>query len=58
MKRTITEILIEVEETVLVRKKEKTDSGGNSSREKDTRICPHCGHPLPERESLERGEKE
>jgi hypothetical protein len=58
MKRTITEILIEVEETVLVRQKEKTEGGGNSTRQKEIQICPHCGHPVTVPGSLERGEKE
>lgn len=57
MKRTITEILIEVEETVLVRQKEKTEGGGDRSRQKEIQICPHCGHPVPGSERLERGEE-
>jgi hypothetical protein len=57
MKRTITEILIEVEETVLVRQKEKTEGGGNSSRQKEIQICPNCGHPVAGSKSLEREKK-
>lgn len=56
MKRTITEILIEIEETVAVRQTEKTlvadtatiNNGG------ETNICPFCGQSVSTAEKLQK----
>jgi hypothetical protein len=47
MKRTITEIIVEVEETVAVRLKEKSaaDENASSSLKGEHPICPVCGQP-------------
>ncbi|HEX8734380.1 MAG TPA: hypothetical protein VF721_03605 [Pyrinomonadaceae bacterium] len=48
MKRTVTEIIVEVEETVAVRVKEKSVSAAGEPNDlKDGHsTCPVCGQPL------------
>jgi hypothetical protein len=41
MKRTITEILIEVEETIAIKKQKP-----RSVDDRETVICPHCGRKI------------
>jgi len=60
MKRTITEIIVEVEETLLVRHTEKTADGADFSTTKETLICPNCGQAIyksEDSENLKTGEK-
>ena len=59
MKRTITEIIVEVEETVAVRVNEKSAAADESapSRLKDEHpICPACGQPVGRIIELEKEE--
>jgi hypothetical protein len=60
MKRTITEIIVEVEETLLVRHTEKTADSTEASPTKETLICPNCGQAIyksEDSENLKTGEK-
>lgn len=45
MKRTITEILVEVEETVAVRTSEKHSPEEHETAD-EILICPHCGKAI------------
>jgi len=55
MKRTVTEILIEVEETVQVRrtKQSATDVGKSNAVAVDAIVCPFCGGAFSMAENLE-----
>ena len=61
MKRTITEIIVEVEETLIVRQTEKNaGSAEEASPTEEIIICPHCGQAIyksEKSENLETGEK-
>jgi hypothetical protein len=53
MKRTITEIIVEVEETVAVsRSKQNSKAGGNETTTNEQTVCPCCGQALPETKKL------
>jgi hypothetical protein len=60
MKRTITEIIVEVEETLAVRVKEKSAADESaSSRLKDARpVCPVCGQTVDKIIEAEKGESD
>jgi hypothetical protein len=57
MKRTITEIIVEVEETLLVRQTEKNAGGTQeASPTEEIMICPHCGEAIYKSEKSEKSE--
>ncbi len=55
MKRTTTEILIEVEETVRLRRKKQSaaDEGKLSAATLEAIVCPFCGGAFSRAENLE-----
>jgi hypothetical protein len=55
MKRTITEIFVEVEETVAVRVTEKTSNVENKTDQlmDNHTACPFCGQPVPATKNLQ-----
>ena len=55
MKRTRTEIFIEVEETIAVRLAENTSTGrtDNNDSEPEQGICPQCGQETSKVKKLE-----
>ncbi|HEX8568128.1 MAG TPA: hypothetical protein VF648_20985 [Pyrinomonadaceae bacterium] len=57
MKRTITEIFIEVEETVAVRQTGKLAAENELRPVNETAICPHCGQAIPENKNLQQEEE-
>ena len=57
MKRTITEIFIEVEETVTVRQTGKLVAENELQPTNETAICPHCGQAIPENKNLQQEEE-
>ncbi len=58
MKRTITEIFIEVEETIAIRQTAKIADAENELRPmNETAICPHCGQTIPENKNLQHEEE-
>lgn len=58
MKRTITEIFIEVEETVAVRQTGKLVAAENELRPmNETAICPHCGQTMIENKNVQQEEE-
>jgi uncharacterized protein (TIGR02246 family) len=53
MKRTITEIIVEVEETLLMRQTEKNaGSTEETSPTEEIMICPHCGEAIYKKEKI------
>ena len=58
MKRTITEIFIEVEETIAVRQTGKLAAENELRPVNETAICPHCGQAIPENKNLQQQEEE
>lgn len=53
MKRTITEIIVEVEETIAVsRAKQNSKAAENETTSNEQSICSHCGQILPETKKL------
>jgi hypothetical protein len=58
MKQTITEIFVEIEETILVRQTEKKAADENASPGKYIQICPHCGEAIDQTELLKSGAEE
>jgi hypothetical protein len=53
MKRTITEIFIEVEETIAVRQTAKSAAAGSAVQTvKETTLCPLCKQLVPANENL------
>jgi hypothetical protein len=60
MKRTITEIIVEVEETVAVRVKEQSVNAESESNDlKDEHsTCPLCGQPVGKIIEVEKGESD
>ncbi|HEX8267530.1 MAG TPA: hypothetical protein VF596_19170 [Pyrinomonadaceae bacterium] len=57
MKRTITEIFIEVEETVAVRQTGKLAAENELRPVNETAICQHCGQAIPENKNLRQEEE-
>ncbi|HEX9930055.1 MAG TPA: hypothetical protein VGB02_16095 [Pyrinomonadaceae bacterium] len=57
MKRTITEIFIEVEETVAVRQTGKLAAENELRPTNESAICPHCGQAIPENKNLQQEEE-
>jgi hypothetical protein len=58
MKRTITEIFIEVEETIAVRQTARIADSENELRPmNETAICPHCGQTIPKNKNLQQEEE-
>ena len=57
MKRTITEIFIEVEETVAVRQTGKLAAENELRPANESAICPHCGQAIPENKNLQQEEE-
>ncbi|MGI8639671.1 MAG: hypothetical protein ACR2MG_06925 [Pyrinomonadaceae bacterium] len=53
MKRTITEIFVEVEETFVVRQKEKNTGEVGFPQTDELLICSHCGQEITKLENLE-----
>jgi hypothetical protein len=48
MKRTTTEIFIEVEETVAFKMTELSSNKNDCERQIELIICPHCGNAIPD----------
>lgn len=46
MKRTTTEIVIEVEETVAFSMRERPSTQNDRERQLELTICPHCGEAI------------
>jgi hypothetical protein len=58
MKRTITEIFIEVEETIAVRHTAKIGDAENELRPmNEAAICQHCGQTMIENKNLQQEEE-
>jgi hypothetical protein len=57
MKRTITEIFIEVEETVAVRQTGKLAAENELRPMNETAICPHCGQTMHDNKNLQQEEE-
>ena len=57
MKRTITEIFIEVEETIAVRQTGKLAAENELRPANESAICPHCGQIIPENKNLQQEEE-
>jgi hypothetical protein len=48
MKRTTTEIFIEVEETVAFKTTERSSTRNANERPIELIMCPHCGNAIPD----------
>lgn len=53
MKQTTTEIFIEVEETIQVKRGRREKSSSEAETNQVIEICPHCGQAIFERETIE-----
>ncbi len=59
MKRTITEIFIEVEETVAIRQTaQAADVANEAQPANEPIVCPSCGQTMPDNKNLQQEEKD